>query len=292
MQQLPAEFQETDAMRAPHSLAGSVSRCRRTAPVWRSRPARGPAGVPYAAKRLRRNHVIRYSLAHRIMGENCQAVPPAAKPKRRKRIRFERKYSNAMWHADWHEMKDPRFRGLCLVTYLDDSSRCIMAARVFTQATSENAVLALRDAIGRFGTPATILSGSGPCFVGRNGRKKAAEAGGTRQPTPFEAELLNRGIEMINSRPHRPRTSGKLKRLYRSIESEIWHHDSVSEYVRYYNEERLHGALDIDDCEVPLQAFGRRRAGDATRKNSPRWMEEDSQDRAKQSPHAARAGAH
>ena len=64
-------------------------------------------------------------------------------------------------HADWHVMKDPRFRGLHLITYLDDASRCVTCARLFKEATSENAVMALRQAIKEFGTPATILSDNG-----------------------------------------------------------------------------------------------------------------------------------
>ena len=45
-------------------------------------------------------------------------------------------------------MKDPRFRGLNLITYLDDASRCVTGARLFKEATSENAVVALRQTIG------------------------------------------------------------------------------------------------------------------------------------------------
>ena len=52
-----------------------------------------------------------------------------AKSKQRKWVRYERIYSNAMWHTDWHVMKDPRMRGLNLITYLDDASRCVAAAR-------------------------------------------------------------------------------------------------------------------------------------------------------------------
>ena len=99
--------------------------------------------------------------------------------------------------------------------------------------------------------------------------------------TAFETELLDRGIELINSRPHHPQTNGKLERLHKSIEDEIWCHESLSEYVRYYNEERLHGSLDIDDCETPLLAFGRRRATGAIRKTNPKWMERDTDDDAK-----------
>ncbi len=81
------------------------------------------------------------------MKENGLVIHSEAKSRRRKWVRFERKYSNAMWHVDWHEMKDSRFRGLELVTYLDDASRCVVAARVFTEATSENTVTVLREAI-------------------------------------------------------------------------------------------------------------------------------------------------
>ena len=55
----------------------------------------------------------------------------------------------------------------------------------------------------------------------------------------------------------------------------------MSEYARYYNEERLHGSLDIDSCETPLLAFGRRKATKAIRKDNPKWMEEDTYDDAK-----------
>ena len=96
------------------------------------------------------------------------------KSKQRKWVRYERLYSNAMWHTDWHAMKDTRMKGLNLITYLDDASRCVTGDALFREATSENAVIALRQAIAKFGVPATILSDNGSCFVGRGGRKKHA----------------------------------------------------------------------------------------------------------------------
>ena len=66
-------------------------------------------------------------------------------------------------------MKDPRFRGLHLITYLDDASRCVTCARLFKEATSENAVMALRQAIKEFGTPATILSDNGSALSWNSG---------------------------------------------------------------------------------------------------------------------------
>ena len=35
------------------------------------------------------------------------AADSAAKTKQRKWVRYERIYSNAMWHTDWHAMEDP-----------------------------------------------------------------------------------------------------------------------------------------------------------------------------------------
>ena len=142
---------------------------------------REDVGVLRVAMNLRKSHDISYSKVYRIMKENGLVVQSAAKSRRRKWIRYERKHSNSMWHTDWHVMKDPRFRGLNLITYLDDASRCVTCARLFKEATSENAVMALRQAIEEFGTPATILSDNGSCFVGRGGRKKQA---GTWTPTP------------------------------------------------------------------------------------------------------------
>ena len=143
---------------------------------------------------------------------------------------------------------------------------------MFKEATSENAVVVLRQAVGRFGVPATILSDSGSCFVGRGGRKRQT---GTWTPTHFENELLNRNIGLINSRPYHPQTNGKLGRFHKSIEEEIWHYDGLDDYIKYYNTDRLHFSLDIDNYETPLMAFRNKRATDEIRQQNSRWMEAD-----------------
>ena len=100
-------------------------------------------------------------------------------------------------------------RGLHLITFPDDASRCV-AGPVHPRYTSENAVAVLRQATGRFGTPATILSDSVYCFVGMRRRNPKVY----RKPTIFEEALLGRGIELINSRQYRPQTNGKLERFH------------------------------------------------------------------------------
>ena len=134
---------------------------------------RKPAGVIRTAMRLRKEgHDISRYKAYKIMKSKGLVEDSPAKSRQRKWVRYERIYSNAMWHTDWHAMKDPRMKGMNLITYLDDASRCVTGAALFREATSENAVAALQRAVSKFGAPTTILSDNGSCFVGRGGRKK------------------------------------------------------------------------------------------------------------------------
>ena len=237
---------------------------------------RRPEGVVRTAKALKEEgHDISRSRVYQIMKSHGLVVDSPAKSKKRKWVRYERLYSNAMWHTDWHMMKDPRMKDLNLITYLDDASRCITGAALFKEATSKNAVAVLRQAVDRFGVPATILSDNGSCFVGRGGRKKQT---GTWTPTLFENELLNLNIGLINSRPYHPQTNGKLERFHRSIEEEIWHYGELDDYIEYYNTDRLHFSLDIDNYETPLMAFRNKRATDEIRRQNPKWMEDDISD--------------
>ena len=231
-----------------------------------------PEGVQRTAKRLRKKgYDISYAKVYKIMKSNGLVIDSPAKSRRRKWIRYERLYSNAMRHTDWHAMKDPRMKDLNLTTYLDDASRCVTGAALFRNATSENAVAVLRQAVGRFGAPAT-LSDNGSCFVGAGGRKKRT---GTWTPTLFENDLLNLDIRLINSRPYHPQTSGKLERFHRSLEDEIWHYRDLGDYIEYCNTDRLHFSLDINNYETPFMAFRNKKATDEVRQQNHKWMEAD-----------------
>ena len=192
-----------------------------------------------------------------------------AKSRQRRCVRYERIYSNAMWNTDWHVMKDPRMKGLNLITCPDDASRCITGAELFREATSENAVTTLRRAAGRFGMQATILSDNGSCFVGSGRLKKPS---GSWTPALFEAELLSLDIGLINSRPYHPQTNGKLGRFRRSVEDEILRYTCLDDYIEYYNADRLHWALGIDNYETPLMAFRNKTATGNVRRQDSEWM--------------------
>ena len=85
-----------------------------------------------------------------------------------------------MRHVDWHIMKNSCMKGLNLITYIDDSSGRVTDAVLFKEVTSENVVIALRQAKSVFGVSTTILSDNGACFVGRGSHEKKT---GTWTPT-------------------------------------------------------------------------------------------------------------
>ena len=138
---------------------------------------RRPEGVVRTAKALKKEgHDISRSRVYQIMKSHGPVVDSPAKSRKRKWVRYERLYSNAMWHTDWHMMKDPRMKDLNLITHLDDASRCVTGATMFKEAASENAVAVLQQAVDRFGVPATILFDNGSCFIGEGGRRKPTGA--------------------------------------------------------------------------------------------------------------------
>ena len=163
-------------------MRAQVGRPRARVTGARIRPTTGarqgrPAGAVRAAGELGGNHDAGYAAAYRVLGKSGAAEAPAAKPRRRRRVRHGRAHSNAMRHADRHVMKDS---GLCAhrpIAYLDDAPGCATGAAPFEDAASESAAVPPRPAIGRFGRPASILSDNGSCLAGRNGRKKGAVGG-------------------------------------------------------------------------------------------------------------------
>ena len=97
--------------------------------------SKNPEGVVRTAKRLRKEgHNISRNRTYHIMKSKGMVADSTTKNRQRKWVRYERIHSNAMWHTDWHTMKDPRMKKLNLITYLDDASRCVTGAALFNEA--------------------------------------------------------------------------------------------------------------------------------------------------------------
>jgi len=70
-----------------------------------------------------------------------------------KYVKYERKYNMSMWHTDWYEIADPRWRRKYLLVYLDDPSRFIAGHGAYDNATADNAMKLLDDCIAKYGKP-------------------------------------------------------------------------------------------------------------------------------------------
>jgi len=94
---------------------------------------------------------------HMVLKENGRAMPEPAKQTRRKWVRYEREHSMSLWHTDWTQLSDGRW----WIAYMDDASRLIVGHGVFQEATAENTINVLKQAIAKYGCPREILTDRG-----------------------------------------------------------------------------------------------------------------------------------
>ncbi|MFN3654854.1 MAG: DDE-type integrase/transposase/recombinase, partial [Candidatus Nitrosotenuis sp.] len=94
---------------------------------------------------------IPHNRIHTVLKSMGLASDEPKKQKKKKWIRYERTYSNSLWHTDWKYLEGMGW----LIAYLDDASRFVVSYGLFDSATSENAVKVLKEAIQKYGRPAT-----------------------------------------------------------------------------------------------------------------------------------------
>ena len=109
------------------------------------------------------SHYKVYSLL-KSAGMGCML---AKRRKRMKWVRWERRHSLSLWQTDWSV-----FRGKWLIVILDDASRLIVGWGLFDNATSENSVKVLKEAIVGHGKPKAMLTGRDAQFYASSKKGK------------------------------------------------------------------------------------------------------------------------
>ncbi|MDG7007890.1 MAG: transposase family protein [Nitrososphaerota archaeon] len=191
---------------------------------------------------------IPHNRIHEVLKGMGLARDEPRKQKQRRWIKYERKYSNSLWHTDWKLLEGYGW----LIAYLDDASRKILGHGLFREATSEHAVEVLERAMKGWGKPASILSDRGSQFYAVESEERA------KGVTAFEKALAKYEIRQILGRVHHPETNGKIERFFRTVEEKIHEFKSVDELVTWYNSKRPHMSLNLDAIETPDQAFIRK----------------------------------
>jgi len=172
----------------------------------------------------------------RVLDENKLTEPCEKRRGQRKYVRFCWPISNYMWHVDWSQ-----YHSKWYCAFIDDCSRKIMAAEKYTNATEDNALFLLYQAIlTNEVCPVVILSDKGPQFYA-NQHKKTGEKCISR----FEEELNEFGIEFWTSRRNHPQTNGKMEKWFDTLKKRMKKHpeEKLQDFVKWYNDKRIHHAL-------------------------------------------------
>lgn len=172
----------------------------------------------------------------KILDVNKLTDPCPKRRHKRNYVRYEWPISNYMWHCDY-----TFFKGKWYLTFIDDRSRRIMAAGEFNNANEKNAIILLHQAIlVNEVNPYILLSDKGTQFYNATKNKK-----GERNPSLFEQELKELGIEFWTSKRNHPQTNGKQERLFGSMKERFKKHpeEGLVDFVEWYNKKRIHHAL-------------------------------------------------
>ncbi|MDO9538121.1 MAG: hypothetical protein Q7J68_07365 [Thermoplasmata archaeon] len=214
-------------------------------------------GECYLGARLLRHHIRKHygqnipqNKIHQHLLSAKLANPDPKKQKKRKRCRYERKHSLSLAHADWLEHGE-----LQVIAYEDDASRNILALGEFTNATTDNAIEVLNEAMAvateHNGVIFAINTDRGSQFYANAGEKK--KKGISR----FEQYLMDQNIRHIPSKRNNPQTNGKIERWFQEYIKHRQKFDTARQFMDWYNN-RIHGSLRLDWGETPSEAFIRK----------------------------------
>jgi len=181
-------------------------------------------------------------IIQRILNEHGLTNPCLKLRGRRKYVRYQWPISNYMWHCDWSQYEDKWY-----ISFIDDRSRKIMASGEFSNATEENTLFLFYQAIlTNEVCPVIVLSDKGTQFY--NSKKNIK---GVLTSSLFEQKLNELGIEFWTSRRNHPQTNGKMEKWFDTMKKRRKKHpeETLQEFVKWYNEERIHHALEYKTPE-------------------------------------------
>jgi len=194
--------------------------------------------------------VSRRKIEQVLVKEGFQKPFPKRK-KPRKYKRYEWPIANYMHHTDWHVLKKGALKGKWFISYIDDSSRKIMAHGVFDSPTTRNSLIVLYKAIALHHViPVELNSDRGSQFIPNKFNKKG------KANSTFQEALEELGIIFVPSRRRHPQTNGKIEKFHDILEKEFDERfKSLDEFIKWYNNERPSEALDY---MTPKEAYEKR----------------------------------
>ncbi|WP_326564242.1 IS481 family transposase [Micromonospora peucetia] len=264
-----------DRSHRPHSCPGqvaetvevAVAEMRREHPRWGSRRIRlemlrktGPWVVEDLAVPSER------TIDRILQRQGLLRVRPRKRPKDSYR-RWERPAPMQLWQMDivgGVRLVNPAtgvLREAKLVTAVDDHSRYCVIAKVVDRATGRAVCLALGEALTRFGVPEEIITDNGKQFTDRFNKYRPRTG-----EVLFDKICRHNGITHRLTAPTSPNQNGKVERFHGTVRPDFLDtaeaftslHEAqtaVDAYVRHYNTDRPHQALDASTPVTPAERF-------------------------------------
>lgn len=242
----------------PHQMPAPVQvavlEMRRLHPGW------GPRRIAFELQ-ARQRLVTSASGVYRCLRRAGLIEPDQRRRRRRDWKRWERGEVNELWQmdvvggfllADGTHVK--------ALTGLDDHSRFCVSARLMVRERTRPVCDALAAALRVHGVPQQILTDNGKVFTGRFFSPPVEVL--------FDRICRENGIEHLLTKPRSPTTTGKIERFHRTIRAEFdttrvfsslrSAQQALDEWVRHYNTERPHQALNF---ATPASRFEQRPRG-------------------------------
>jgi transposase InsO family protein len=209
---------------------------------WKKKhPSMGPAQLRAQLKRFNGWRLSIKAIARVLRGHGYAVVHRKARPLGPEPIRFEAPRRNALWQADFCEVRvgDERLHVLLI---LDDFSRFLVGHALTDSPSSAAATATFRAAVGRHGKPEAVRTDRGGAFVAHTKDGDFARM--------LEAEL----VDHIVGRSYSPRGGGKVESAVGTLKRELWeciHFEDRDEaerrlaaFVEEYNYRRAHMGID------------------------------------------------
>ena len=173
---------------------------------------------------------VSISTIKRVISKNNLCRPSTRKRKRIKYIRWQREHPNSLWQIDH---TDEQENGYCYtLSVIDDCSRYSLALTQLKNITTEEVIKVLEKLITIHGKPREILSDNGNVY------------GLTSEDSKFDIWCRKNGIKHIRSAIHSPTTTGKVERLFQTMDMEMpFCNNALQAFRMRYNHFRPHTSL-------------------------------------------------
>lgn len=207
---------------------------------------------------------IHPSTVRKILIDSGKYLSPY-KPKRRSRKRFEKEQAGELVQMDTsqHRWLSALKKDTYLIVLMDDYSRAILAARIFNANTTWNNMLAIKEAIMKYGLFKVLYTDNASMFklIRRHiSRHFEYKVDLENIQTQIHRALGELGIALLPHEPFQPQCKGKIERLFAFMQNRFLLesrdcqtleelNNALQKWIRWYNTKHVHSITEATPQE-------------------------------------------